>query len=90
MSAVIAELQTEFPELYSLVQQLGNTQRNVKGSTSDEELKGGHGNLHSAQCTLCKGKRDATSDKFDAGCKGNRKAGIYIRRIYTYIVSSES
>ena len=40
MSGVIAELQTECPELYSLVRQLGNTQRNVKGSTSDEELKG--------------------------------------------------
>jgi hypothetical protein len=41
MSGMIAELQAGCPELYSLVQKVRNTQRNVKGGgTSDEELKG--------------------------------------------------
>ena len=41
MSSVISELQATCPEVYSLIQQLGNTQRNAKdGSVPDEELKG--------------------------------------------------
>ena len=41
MSAVIAELQSSCPEVYTLVQQLGSTQRNARdGALPDEELKG--------------------------------------------------
>ena len=41
MSSVISELQATCPEVYSLVQQLGNTQRYPKdGAMPDEELKG--------------------------------------------------
>ena len=40
MSAVISELQSDCPELYKLVQQLGSTQRNARdGARPDEELK---------------------------------------------------
>ena len=41
MASVIAELQATCPEVYSLVQQLGSTQRYEKdGVLPDEELKG--------------------------------------------------
>ena len=56
MSAVISELQSDCPELYKLVQQLGSTQRNARdGARPDEELK-----AVMALCTLLKARSART------------------------------
>ena len=80
MSAVISELQSDCPELYKLVQQLGSTQRNARdGARPDEELK-----AVMALCTLLKARSARTkglqlmvSLMLVARATG-RQVGIYI------------
>ena len=80
MSAVISELQSDCPELYKLVQQLGSTQRNARdGTRPDEELK-----AVMALCTLLnalsartKGLQLMVSLMLVARATG-RQVGIYI------------
>ena len=58
MSAVVSELQSDCPELYKLVQQLGSTQRNARdGTRPDEELK-----AVMALCTLLNARSARTKD----------------------------
>ena len=75
MNAVIAEVYASCPEVYSLVQELGNTQTNARDSVLPfEELQGwGDGNLYFSQYMVYKGKGGVANDESDAGCKGNRQ-----------------
>lgn len=67
MGGLIDELKSSCPELYKLMQELGRTQRNaVADSIPNEELKNCHGNLHSSQCPITKGKGLAIDDEPDA------------------------
>ena len=90
MSAVISELQSNCPELYKLVQQLGSTQRNARdGARPDEELKAVMAlcTLLNARSARTKGLQLMVSLMLVARATG-RQVGIYtctIRYAYQYM-----
>ena len=93
MNAVISELKTSCPSVYSLIQQLGSTQRYASDNDDvpDEELKG-----VMAICTLLNARSaregNATNDQPDVSCKGIRETGmqscinVYNVHVHVYIL----
>ena len=83
MSAVISELQSNCPELYKLVQQLGSTQRNARdGARPDEELKAVMAlcTLLNARSARTKGLQLMVSLMLVARATG-RQVGIYTQYV---------
>ena len=88
MSAVISELQSDCPELYKLVQQLGSTQRNARDDARpDEELKAVMAlcTLLNARSARTKGLQLMVSLILVARATG-RQVGIYIHMYNTLCI----